>query len=58
MRQPKGKPQKLEKKVEYNDHDDQEEEDEDNVPGGYNPADYNNLNVTSEEKDLFKYITR
>ena len=26
--------------------------------GGYNPADYEGLDVSSEVKDLFKYITR
>lgn len=28
------------------------------IPGAYNAADYNNLNVSSEVKELFKYITR
>lgn len=28
------------------------------MPGAYNPAEYNNLNVSSEVKDLFDYIQR
>jgi intraflagellar transport protein 46 len=41
-----------------NDDEDEEAGDNENVPGQYNPADYANLNVTDEVKDLFKYITR
>lgn len=28
------------------------------MPGAYNPADYDTLDVSSEVKELFKYITR
>ena len=42
------------------DSDDDEDEDKDTikVPGAYNPADYNHLNITPEIEDLFRYITR
>ena len=43
------------------DDDDDDDEDKDTgvaIPGAYNPADYANLDVTSEIKELFKYITR
>jgi len=35
-----------------------DEDDEKKTAGQYDPANYANLNVTSEVKDLFKYITR
>lgn len=35
---------------------DDEDEDDKEVPGTYNPAEYNNLNVGQEVKDLFEYI--
>lgn len=41
--------------------DDDDDDDKDAgvvIPGAYNPADYANLDVTSEIKELFKYITR
>ena len=44
---------------------DHEEEDEneasssyENIEGAYNPAQYDNLGVSSEVKDLFQYISR
>lgn len=39
------------------DDDDDQDEDKD-VPGTYNPAEYANLQVSSEVKDLFEYIQR
>ena len=41
--------------------DDDEEEDEDGgkkVPGAYNPAEFANLQVSAEVKELFEYIQR
>lgn len=41
--------------------DDDDDDDKDTgvaIPGAYNPADYASLDVTSEIKELFKYITR
>lgn len=38
------------------DEDDQEDDKE--VPGTYNPAEYANLQVTQDVKDLFEYIQR
>ena len=38
--------------------DEEEGDDEKEVPGTYNPADFNNLQVSSEVKDLFEYIKR
>ena len=39
------------------DDDDDGDEDKD-VPGTYNPAEYANLQVNQEVKDLFEYIAR
>ncbi len=40
-------------------HDEDEDGDDDkDVPGTYNPADYANLNVSHEVKELFDYIAR
>ena len=33
-------------------------EDDKDVPGTYNPADYSNLQVSAEVKELFEYIQR
>lgn len=38
--------------------DDDEDDDEKAVPGAYNPAEYANLQVSSDVKDLFEYIQR
>jgi len=38
--------------------DDEDGEDEKEVPGTYNPADYASLPVSGEVKELFEYITR
>lgn len=38
--------------------DDDDDDDEKAVPGAYNPAEYANLQVSSEVKDLFEYILR
>lgn len=38
--------------------DDEKEDSYDVIEGQYNPEDYANLNVSSEVKDLFQYITR
>ncbi|XP_060079832.1 intraflagellar transport protein 46 homolog [Ylistrum balloti] len=45
---------------EDDDDDDDDDEDEDHAPleGAYDPADYENLPVTPEIKELFQYITR
>ncbi len=52
------KPGKIEEpKFAHRDEDD-DDQDSDRVVGGYNPSDYNNLNVDQEVRDLFKYITR
>jgi intraflagellar transport protein 46 len=40
------------------DDDDDDDEDGKAVPGAYNPAEFANLQVTSEVKDLFEYIQR
>ena len=36
----------------------EEDDDDKDVPGTYNPADYANLDVSQEAKDLFEYIQR
>lgn len=36
--------------------DEEEDDDEKEVPGAYNPAQYANLPVSSEVKELFEYI--
>ena len=38
------------------DGDNEDEEDDKEVPGTYNPAEYLNLQVGQEVKDLFEYI--
>jgi intraflagellar transport protein 46 len=38
--------------------DDEDEEDDKEVPGTYNPSDYANLQVTPDVKELFEYIQR
>jgi len=38
--------------------DDDDGEDDKEVPGTYNPADYANLQVSQDLKDLFEYIQR
>jgi len=46
---------------EDDDDDDDDDDDEDEHPqveGAYDPADYENLSVTAEIKELFQYITR
>ncbi|CAL1537177.1 unnamed protein product [Lymnaea stagnalis] len=40
------------------DDDDDEDEDHPQVEGAYDPAEYENLSVSSEIKELFQYITR
>ena len=35
-----------------------DDDDDKDVPGTYNPADYANLQVSQEAKDLFEYIQR
>ena len=42
----------------YGDDEEEDSGDEKEVPGAYNPAQYANLNVSSEVKELFEYITR
>ncbi|CDW77990.1 intraflagellar transport protein 46 homolog [Stylonychia lemnae] len=49
-------PAALQKKQVNEDDDDDEEEKA--APGAYNPAEYANLQVSSEVKDLFEYIQR
>lgn len=36
--------------------EDEEEGDDKEIPGTYNPAEFANLNVASEVKELFEYI--
>ena len=49
----------MQNKRKQGDQSDGEDEDEDKaVPGAYNPMDYVNLQVSSEVKDLFEYISR
>jgi len=38
--------------------EDDDDEDDKEVPGTYNPNDYGNLQVGSDVKDLFEYIAR
>ena len=38
--------------------EDDDEDEEKAVPGAYNPAEYANLQVSSDVKDLFEYIQR
>ena len=38
--------------------DDDDADDDKEVPGTYNPADYANLQVGQDVKDLFEYIQR
>ena len=38
--------------------DDDGDDDDKHVPGTYNPADYANLQVSHEIKELFEYISR
>ena len=40
------------------DEDDEDDGDDKEVPGTYNPADYANLNVGADVKDIFDYISR
>ncbi|KAM9414390.1 intraflagellar transport protein 46 homolog isoform 2-T2 [Pholidichthys leucotaenia] len=43
---------------EEEEEDDDDDDDEEEVPGAYDPADYANLPVSSNIRDLFQYITR
>ncbi|XP_059148800.1 intraflagellar transport protein 46 homolog isoform X3 [Physella acuta] len=43
---------------EEDDDDDDEEDDRPQVEGAYDPADFENLSVSAEIKELFQYITR
>ncbi len=36
--------------------EDEEDADDKEIPGTYNPGEYANLNVASEVKELFEYI--
>lgn len=40
------------------DEEDEDDDDEKEVPGAYNPAQFANLPVSSETKELFEYINR
>lgn len=38
--------------------EDDDEEDEKEIPGAYNPAEFANLSVSNEVKEMFEYIQR
>ena len=44
--------------MQQKEEDDDEDNDDKEVPGTYNPADYANLNVGADVKDIFDYISR
>ena len=44
--------------MQQKDADDEDDDDEKEVPGAYNPAQYANLDVAQEIKEIFEYIGR
>ena len=44
--------------MQQKEEDDDDDNDDKEVPGTYNPADYANLNVGADVKDIFDYISR